>query len=77
MKLSKVLIYIYILIYLLYGATERHGTYGGVHNGGRSASVKTPSAAVIKGALASVVTTMVIEVSIVAKVNAMTLKNSL
>lgn len=66
-----------MLIYLLYGATERYGTYGGVHNGGRSASVKTPSAAVIKGALASVVTMMVIEVSIVAKVNAMTLKDSL
>ena len=68
---------IYISIYLLDGATDRHRTSGEVRNDGRSASVKTPSATVIKGALASAVTTMVIEVSMVTKFNEMALKNSL
>ena len=45
-----------------------------VRHGRRSASMKTPSAAAIRGAVASAVTTTVIEVSIVAKLNAMALK---
>ena len=45
-----------------------------VRHGSRSASMKTPSAAAIRGAVASAVTTTVIEVSIVAKLNAMALK---
>ena len=75
MRLSEILIY--ALIYLLDGDTDRHRTSGEVRNCGRSASVKTHSAAVIRGAVASAVITMVIEVSIVAKLNAMALKNSL